>query len=147
MACSHRLEYKRLNDPHARLHLIKLDPTRARPVVLKRDSGRTTSRVWATPALYRDIVIYATDEGSLGLDRLRAIFVVVQAAAPTGPPRRGRRVSSGCCAGCCPVTTCAIPRAAERVVAGRLGLYRIDAAVWKGASSSATLAGGVYGIG
>jgi len=66
------VEYERLNDRSRAVgQIIKLDPSRADPLVWKRDERPyNNAGVWATPALYRDIVIYATDEGKvLGLDR------------------------------------------------------------------------------
>jgi hypothetical protein len=69
------VEYERLNDRSRAVgQIVKLDPSRADPLVWKRDERPyNNAGVWATPALYRDIVIYATDEGKvLGLDRRRA---------------------------------------------------------------------------
>ncbi len=52
--------------------IIKLDPTKPdNPVVWSRDArSGIPSGVWATPALYSDLVIVSTDDGRvLGLDR------------------------------------------------------------------------------
>ncbi len=66
-------EWQRRNERGRQVgQILKLDPRRPDPVVWSvadRDDA-PTSGVWATPAVYRDLVIVATDGGRLvGLDR------------------------------------------------------------------------------
>lgn len=68
--------------------ILKLDPRRANPVVWSvadREEVRGVAGVWATPALYRDLVIVATHSGRLlGLDRRTgALRWSKQLAGPT----------------------------------------------------------------
>jgi outer membrane protein assembly factor BamB len=52
--------------------MMKLDPSRPdTPLVWsQKDTGDGKSGVWGTPAVFEDLVIYATDSGrALGLDR------------------------------------------------------------------------------
>lgn len=67
-------EYERGNARSQELgQIIKLDPSNTEdPVVWSRDArAGLDSGVWATPALYEDLVIIATDDGQLlGLDRM-----------------------------------------------------------------------------
>ncbi|HEX6596829.1 MAG TPA: PQQ-binding-like beta-propeller repeat protein [Acidimicrobiales bacterium] len=67
-------EWERRNDRARQVgQILKLDPRRASPVVWSvrdQDEIRGVAGVWATPALYRDLVIVATNGGRLvGLDR------------------------------------------------------------------------------
>lgn len=52
--------------------LMKLDPSRANPLVWKLDDrGKVPAGVWGTPALYKDLAIFDTTGGDvLGIDRV-----------------------------------------------------------------------------
>jgi outer membrane protein assembly factor BamB len=149
------VEYERLNDRSRAVgQLVKLDPSRADPLVWKRDERPyDNAGVWATPALYRDIVIHATDEGKvLALDRatgeLRWSFMLPR---PTwqSPVVVDDVFIMGDCAGVLHGydlrDTRVQPKELWRVELG--GCIESTPAVWKGRIFVGTRAGGVYGIG
>jgi outer membrane protein assembly factor BamB len=122
--------------------------------VWKRDERPyNNAGVWATPALYRDIVIHATDEGKvLALDRatgeLRWSFMLPR---PTwqSPVVVDDVFIMGDCAGVLHGydlrDTKVQPKELWRVELG--GCIESTPAVWKGRIFVGTRAGGVYGIG
>jgi outer membrane protein assembly factor BamB len=67
------VEYERENErSHEMGQLVKLDPFRPEdPVVWRLDvRSEAPSGIWATPAVHRDLVMVATDDGDvLGVDR------------------------------------------------------------------------------
>jgi outer membrane protein assembly factor BamB len=149
------VEYERLTERSRAVgQIIKLDPTRADPLVWKRDERPyNNAGVWATPALYRDIVIHATDEGKvIGLDRatgeLRWSFMLPR---PTwqSPVVVDDVLIMGDCAGVLHGydvrDTRAQPKELWSVELG--GCIESTPAVWKGRIFVGTRAGGIYAIG
>jgi outer membrane protein assembly factor BamB len=149
------VEYERLNERSRAVgQIVKLDPTRADPLVWKRDERPyNNAGVWATPALYKDIVIHATDEGKvLGLDRatgeLRWSFMLPR---PTwqSPVVVDDVFMMGDCAGVLHGydvrDTRAEPKELWRVELG--GCIESTPAVWKGRIFVGTRAGGFYAMG
>ena len=149
------VEYERLNDRSRAVgQLIKLDPKRADPLVWKRDERPyNNAGVWATPALYRDIVIFATDEGKvLGLDRITGEMLwSFMLPRPTwqSPVVVDDVFIMGDCAGILHGydmrNTRVLPKELWHVDLG--GCIESTPAVWKGRIFVGTRAGGVYGIG
>ena len=140
------VEYERLNERSRAVgQIVKLDPSRADPLVWKRDERPyNNAGVWATPALYkrhrhlRD----RRGQGARPRSRHRRNAVVVHAAPPdvavTG--RRRRRVHHGRLRRrAARLRHARHARATQRAVAGRARwLHRIDAGrVERAASSSA----------
>jgi outer membrane protein assembly factor BamB len=149
------VEYERLNDRSRAVgQIVKLDPKRADPLVWKRDERPyNNAGVWATPALYRDIVIYATDEGKiLGLDRatgeMRWSFMLPR---PTwqSPVVVDDVLIMGDCLGILRGydmrDTRVLPKELWHVDLG--GCIESTPAVWKGRIFVGTRAGGFYGVG
>ena len=149
------VEYERLNDRSRAVgQIIKLDPKRADPLVWKRDERPyNNAGVWATPALYRDIAIYATDEGKvLGLDRATGEMLwSFMLPRPTwqSPVVVDDVFIMGDCAGVLHGydmrDTRVQPKELWHVDLG--GCIESTPAVWKGRIFVGTRAGGVYGIG
>ncbi|TML07004.1 MAG: hypothetical protein E6G39_20555 [Actinobacteria bacterium] len=149
------VEYERLNDRSREVgQIIKLDPSRADPLVWKRDERPyNNAGVWATPALYKDIVIYATDEGKvLGLDRTTgAMLWSFMLPRPTwqSPVVVDDVFIMGDCLGVLHGydmrDTRVQPKELWHVDLG--GCIESTPAVWKGRIFVGTRAGGVYGIG
>ena len=148
-------EYERLNDRSREVgQIMKLDPSRADPLVWKRDERPyNNSGVWATPALYKDIVIYATDEGKvLGLDRMTgALLWSFMLPRPTwqSPVVVDDVFIMGDCNGVLHGydlrDTRVQPKELWHVELG--GCIESTPAVWKGHIIVGTRAGGVYDLG
>ena len=135
--------------------IIKLDPRRPDPLVwsIADRDDEPTSGVWATPALYRDLVIAATDGGRvLGIDRASgAIRWSKSLARPTwqSPVVVDGVLIQGDCSGALHAydlsdTTVDPP---ELWTAALGGCIESTPAVWKGRIFVGTRAGFVVGLG